>query len=94
MRAIKNARLFIESDPDSPTAKVLANLVLALESETSFRLSDLYTLDQDHFEWALALLRDWRIDRYYMGKAKLFDLSWQHRELRAAEGSSTEPGPD
>lgn len=48
-----------------------------LESETPFDLSSLYRLDLQSFELATAILAQWRIDRYYAGKAKLFDLSCQ-----------------
>jgi len=85
MRAIKAARQLIESDPLLPAAKVFSNLVLSLEESSPFLLSELYELDQPEFQLALELLSDWRIDRYYMGKAKLFDLSWQHRELRSGD---------
>lgn len=82
MIAIKAARKFIERDPADPDAKVLADLVLALEDESPFPLAELYSLRPDQFALAVDILRDWRLDRYYIGKAKLFDVSWQHRELR------------
>jgi hypothetical protein len=43
-------------------------LVDALGTEEEFPLSDLYRLDYDSFEAALELLRDWRLDRYYMSR--------------------------
>ncbi|HVZ42882.1 MAG TPA: hypothetical protein VHA82_03645 [Ramlibacter sp.] len=82
MIAIKAARKFIESHPTDPDAAILADLVLALENESVFSLGTLYRLRPDQFELAMSILNDWRIDRYYIGKAKLFDISWQHRELR------------
>lgn len=82
MIAIKLARKFIESDPVAPDAAILADLVLSLENESAFSLGDLYRLERDNFELALDILSEWRIDRYYAGKAKLFDVSWQHREMR------------
>jgi hypothetical protein len=88
MRAIKSARKFIEADPTNPAARILADLVLALESETAFSITELYQLDSDLFALAMELLNDWRIDRYYIGKAKLFDLSWQHRDLRDPESAA------
>lgn len=87
MRALKNARRFIETQPEHPAARILADLVLALENQAEFRMGRLYQLDLEHFQWALALLEDWRIDGYYTGKARLFDLSWQHRELQQADRS-------
>ncbi|MBC7601390.1 MAG: hypothetical protein H7255_01850 [Ramlibacter sp.] len=85
MSTIKSARRLIETSPDLPDAKILADLVLSLEREGSFNLGDLYLLNTENFDLALDVLRDWRLDRYYMGKARLFDVSWQLRELRQPE---------
>ena len=89
MRSIKATRKFIATHPADPAAKVLADLVLALEGETAFPLSTIYDLDLEHFDLAISVISEWRHDRFYLGKAKLFDLSWQHRDLRAS--SSFEP---
>ena len=84
MRAIKAARKFIEANPADPDAKVLARLVLALANDESFPLADLYTLEPGNFELAIDILSDWRLDRYYLGKAKLFDISYQLQGMQAA----------
>jgi hypothetical protein len=84
MNAIKSARKLIAADPDSKAARALSSLVLALESQAVFDLSSLYTLDYPVFELAMDILKEWRIDRYYAGKAKLFDLSHQVTQLPAA----------
>lgn len=81
MHAIKKARRLIETDPTTDSAKTLAKLVLALESETQFDLSSLYDMDIASFELATDILVEWRIDRYYAGKAKLFDLSYQVEQM-------------
>jgi hypothetical protein len=75
MRAIKEARHLIEKSPNSESAKILARLVLALEDEVSFEISDIYKLSMDHFQLALKILQEWRLDRYYAGKARLFDTA-------------------
>lgn len=77
MHAIKTARKLIAADPDSEGGRTLASLVLALESEAAFDIHCLYTLDHEVFKLAIDILAEWRIDRYYAGKAKLFDLSHQ-----------------
>jgi hypothetical protein len=77
MNAIKKTRKLIEADPATDTAKTLARLVRALESEEKFALGDLYKLDYESFVLALDVLKEWRLDRYYMGKAKLLDISVQ-----------------
>ena len=84
MRAIKAARKFIEANPADSGAKVLARLVLALANDESFPLADLYTLEPGNFELAIDILSDWRLDRYYLGKAKLFDISYQLQGMQAA----------
>lgn len=83
MNAIKRARRYIEQSPNESAAAVLARLVLALEeSEHGFELSDLYELDLEHFDLAIDILKEWRLDRYYAGKAKLFDISLQMAQLQ------------
>ncbi len=81
MNAIKLARRFIETDPTNESAQILARLVLALESERSFELVTLYSLDYKSFQIAMDILKEWRLDRYYASKSKLFDLSMQISEL-------------
>ena len=82
MNAIKRARKFIEQSPQDKSAVVLSRLVLALETEHSFELAELYELDLEMFDLAIDILTEWRLDRYYAGKAKLFDLSLQVTELQ------------
>ena len=82
MRAIKKARKFIENDPFSDSSKTLSRLVLALESEATFPIGDLYKMDYNTFALALEILQEWRIDQYYAGKSKLFDISFQAAALQ------------
>ncbi len=84
MNAIKTARKFIEANPASEVARTLAQLVLALESDSPFHIGALYSLNLSNFDLAIDILKEWRIDRYYAGKAKLFDLSMQITALPAA----------
>lgn len=85
MHAIKEARKFIERDPANESAQILSRLVLALEAEADFPISDIYRLDFDRFTLALKILEDWRLDRYYAGKARLFDISLQTAGLQLAQ---------
>jgi len=75
MRTIKQVAERIARDPFSPENKVLSDLIACLEREQSFGLNDLYTLSENDFDIAMAILSDWRLDRYYFGRAKLFDFS-------------------
>lgn len=86
MRAIKEARKYIERKPEDGNAKILSRLVLALESEAEFAIADLYQLDIDRFKLALEILEEWRLDRYYASKAKLFDISMQLAALESQKG--------
>lgn len=81
MNAIKQARKLIEGKPESEAAKTLARLVRALESDEKFDLGDLYALDYDKFNVGIEVLREWRLERYYMGKIRLHDLSVQMGQL-------------
>jgi hypothetical protein len=75
MQALKTVRHLVETQPDGDPAKVLSALVLALESEDVYPVSDLYRLDYDDFGLALQLLSEWRLDRYYPRKAAVLDVS-------------------
>lgn len=77
MNEIKKARRLIETNPHTDAAKTLAGLVRALESEEKFDLGTLYKLNYDNFNLAIDILKEWRLDRYFSGKAKLHDLSVQ-----------------
>lgn len=83
MRTIKKIRRLIEQEPLSAEARVLVALVTALESESSFSIKDLYTLNEEHFEMALQMLSEWRLDQYYFGKARIFDIALQAQKIQA-----------
>jgi hypothetical protein len=88
MRALKKARKLIENKPGKPSADTLSRLVLALESEVPFLLSDLYSLDYDDFNLAMDVMAEWRLDRYYTSKAVLLDLSMQVNLQAEAQAQS------
>jgi hypothetical protein len=39
-------------------------------------MRQLYDLPQDEFDFAMQILKEWRIDRHYTGKAKTFDAAY------------------
>lgn len=82
MNAIKIARNLIAAEPLSDNARTLAQLVLALESDGSFGVVELYKLNLKSFDLAIDILKEWRLDRYYVGKSKLFYLSMQVSQLQ------------
>ena len=74
MNAIKEVRKFILRNPGAPSSQVLARLAAALAEEREFQLGDLYELDREAFDLAIELMKDWRLDRYYAARIKLFDV--------------------
>ncbi|HTP74737.1 MAG TPA: hypothetical protein VML58_21195 [Burkholderiaceae bacterium] len=74
MNAIKELREYLQKDRSGPPAKILAKLAVALANESDFALAELYSLPLDEFELAIRLMRDWRLDRYYAARIRLFDV--------------------
>lgn len=89
MLAIKKARKLIETNPGDPAAQIIAAMVLALESETSISVAQLYKLDDKRFELALEILNEWRLDRHYASKLRLLDSSTMVQAL--GEAAPTAP---
>jgi hypothetical protein len=83
-RAIHRARQVIETAPHSKAAQTLSSLILSLDAGVQFATKDLYLLEPEYFELALQILRDWRLDRYYVSDAKVFALQREDQELSAA----------
>lgn len=86
MRAIKKARKLIEAKPNSEAAKALTALILSLESNNDFSMSNLYDRNHEDFELMIEVLKDWRLDRYYEGKVKAIDTALQAKLI---EGVAT-----
>jgi len=74
MNAIKEIRKYLEENPKRESSKTLARLAAALAEENEFPLAELYRLDYEAFELAMQLMQDWRLDRYYAARIKLFDV--------------------
>lgn len=75
MHVITQIRRMLESDPLSPNSQVFARMVLSLEDDVPFRIGDLYALDYDRFQLAIALLDEWRVARFYGKKFRLMALA-------------------
>ena len=74
MNAIRELREYLKSNRTNPSAKVLAKLAVALADEQEFPLAELYRLPLREFDLAIELMRDWRLDRDYVARMRLFDL--------------------
>ena len=71
MLSIHKAKLLIQQEPSSHVAQVFSALTLALENESEFVLGHLYTLGYEEFHLAVSVIKEWQLDRYYLGKARL-----------------------
>jgi hypothetical protein len=87
MRAIKKVRQIIAHEPQHQTAQIFARLISSLVDEVDFALKDLYLLETSDFELAMDILQEWRLDRYYMGKAKTFDVAMQALQMNQPKAS-------
>ncbi len=81
MRAIKKVRQLIAHEPLNPTAQIFARLISSLVDEVDFSLKDLYELSTSDFDLSMDILQEWRLDRYYLGKAKTFDVAMQALQM-------------
>ena len=70
MRANKKVKIFIERSPNSTEGITFAKLILALESDNEFPVIELYQLNSDEFDLAIELLKDWRIDCFYVRESQ------------------------
>lgn len=69
MDALELVDDFVASHPLDADAAVLQRLAFALRDGASFDVQVLYELGVNSFELAMALLGDWRLQRYYRGNA-------------------------
>ena len=59
---------------DGNVRRIDAEISIVLGEEREIPLRDLYELDHEAFELAIELIKDWRLDRYYAARIKLFDV--------------------
>ena len=77
MRAVKKIKRIIEQNPQDQASQIFSNLIKSLAKEVDFSIKNLYLLKTSDFQLAMEILQEWRLDRYYMGKAKVFDAALQ-----------------
>jgi hypothetical protein len=85
MSAFKEARKIIANDPTSREAQIFSYLIVALEMGHEFLLGELYKLDYDTFKLAIRVMEEWRNDRFFRSKVKLYDFAWQVRDQSKIE---------
>ena len=81
MQAIKKARKIIEKDVSKPFAKTLSKLILSLESEENFQIKQIYDLSPTEFDLVIEIIKEWRVDRHYMGKSKTFAAAFYGKAI-------------
>ncbi len=85
MRAIKKIKHIIEQNPQDQASQIFSNLIKSLAEEVDFSIKNLNLLKTSDFQLAMEILQEWRLDRYYMGKAKVFDAALQALVLGKSE---------
>lgn len=85
MRAIKKIKRIIEKKPQDKSSQIFSKLISCLAEETDFSLKEIYELNSNEFELTIEVLEEWRLDRFYMGKAKVLDVAQQALELGGLE---------
>ena len=65
--------------------RIFSRLITSLAEEADFSLKEVYELNSNEFELAIEVLEEWRLDRFYMGKAKVFDVAQQALEMGSSE---------
>ena len=85
MRAVKKIKRIIEQNPQDQASQIFSNLIKSLAEEVDFSIKNLYLLKTSDFQLAMEVLQEWRLDRYYMGKAKVFDAALQALVLGKSE---------
>ena len=85
MRAVIKIKHIIEQNPQDQASQIFSKLIKSLAEEVDFSIKDLYLLKTSDFQLAMEILQEWRLDRYYMGKAKVFDAALQALVLGKSE---------
>lgn len=71
MNTLKKIEKRLLKAQDEPASLVFRDLIRALHQKENFNLAAIYDLDYDDFELALAVLKDWRLDRFTKTKERL-----------------------
>ncbi len=74
MNTLKKVEKRLLKTPDETASQVFKDLIKALYQNDPFNLAQIYELDYEDFELALAVLKDWRLDRFTKTKERLKEL--------------------
>lgn len=59
---------------DDPASLVLIRLVKSLCLNENFNLSEIYELSYDDFEFALDIMKDWRLDCHSKTRERILEI--------------------
>lgn len=74
MNTLKKLEKRLTNRPDDPDSLAFRNLVEALCLKEPLDMAALFQLPFDDFELAMAIMKDWRLDRYTKTKERLREL--------------------
>lgn len=74
MNTLKKIEKRLLKNPDEHASQLFKDLIRALYQKESFDLPAIYDLDYEDFELILAVLKDWRLDRFTKTKERLKEL--------------------
>jgi hypothetical protein len=63
-KVVKQVAKYLQQNEGTESARILGELMVALDSGGAFRVNGLYELPFDAFELALDLLKHWRLKHY------------------------------
>jgi|GEM_PF-1973491 len=75
MNYLKQLKKRLHSEPSSFHVAVFGHLIQSLYRQEPLKLSVLYELDHEDFKLALAILNNWRLDRFTEKKEQLWELT-------------------
>jgi len=61
---VKQVAKYMQENEGAQSARILGELMVALDSDSDFRVNELYELPIDAFELALDLVKHWRLKHY------------------------------
>jgi len=74
MNTLKKLEKRLTKEPDSNCNGTFRNLVSALCLDESLDMAALFELPLEDFDLAMAIMKDWRLDRYTKTKERLAAL--------------------
>lgn len=74
MNTLKKIEKRLLKNPNEPASQLFKDLIRALYQKESFDLAAIYDIDYEDFELILAVLKDWRLDRFTKTKERLKEL--------------------